>query len=167
MQSLYADGGVVGRNPSPFGGTWAWCLVEDDQLVCEDSGLILPQDGYGHKLTNNVSELFALCSALEAMSEGWRGVVHSDSEVTIGRVFLGWALRGVPPRLVEQLRRVQLRLQFDLRGLRWVLLQGHPTRADLEKGVGVKRGLPVSKWNVYVDKLCQEQARRVQEMQVA
>ena len=25
--ALYADGGVIGSNPSSLGGTWAWCGV--------------------------------------------------------------------------------------------------------------------------------------------
>jgi hypothetical protein len=38
--SVYADGGVIGANPSPKGGTWAWCHVNDaDHRVKSGSGL--------------------------------------------------------------------------------------------------------------------------------
>jgi hypothetical protein len=27
--AVYADGGIIHRNPSPVGGTWSWCHVDD------------------------------------------------------------------------------------------------------------------------------------------
>jgi hypothetical protein len=41
---LYTDGGVIGANPSPFGGTWAYCIVDtaDNQRVTCNSGVITP-----------------------------------------------------------------------------------------------------------------------------
>jgi ribonuclease HI len=161
-QVLYADGGVISRNPSPIGGTWAWCLVQTDGdnegQMRTGSGVIPATEGYGGSVSNNVSELVAAVSALESVPAFWRGTLCSDSQVTLGRLFLGWPLRGVPEPLVKRLRRVQLRLQDDLEHVRSQLLQGHPTKADLERGAGAKRGLPVSQWNVWCDRRCGELA---------
>lgn len=57
--ALYCDGGVIGRNPSKFGGTWAWCAVDEtgarviersDRIDCRPFQLI----------TNNHTEQIAI-----------------------------------------------------------------------------------------------------------
>jgi hypothetical protein len=88
----------------------------------------------------------------------WQDRFYSDSQVTLGRVFLDQHLRGVPDPLVNRLRRIQIRLHGDLSRMKYQLLQGHPTRADLASGIGAKRGLPVSRWNAWCDRRCQEEA---------
>ncbi len=41
ITKLFADGGVIIKNPSPFGGTWAYCGVdENDERIIEASGFI-------------------------------------------------------------------------------------------------------------------------------
>lgn len=45
METLYCDGGVLGKNPSEHGGVWAWRLVNDqpgNNIVHERSGLLVP-----------------------------------------------------------------------------------------------------------------------------
>ncbi len=161
-QALYTDGGCIQRNPSSIGGTWAWVLVEDGRVFAEDGQIVASASGVipanGTPVSNNVAELVAAVRGLEALPRGWSGRFCCDSQVTIGRLFWGYPFRGVPQELVERAQKAVRNLW-----IRPVLLQGHPTKADLERGIGVKRGLPVSKWNVAVDRMCQEEARKCLE----
>ena len=151
--AIYADGGVIGRNPSPLGGTWAWCQVAGDEFLCGAAGTILPIDVGAAVVTNNVTEYFALAKALRYLPDGWSGPVYSDSQITLGRFFWGWKNEQIPPRW-QQALRVQL---ARLGTLDPVLLDGHPTRAQLAAGIG-KRGNPVSRWNCWCDEQCRRQA---------
>lgn len=156
--ALYADGGVIGANPSPIGGTWAWCLVNaSGQRVCEYSGTLLASPELPF-VTNNVSELVALVNGLEALPHGWSGTVYSDSWVSLQRVFLAAKLKNVPDWLVDRLQTLQR--SRKLATMSYVLLDGHPTKAQLAAGVG-KRGAPVSEHNVFCDAECNRRAREV------
>lgn len=156
--ALYADGGVIGANPSPIGGTWAWCLVDArGQRVCEYSGTLLATPELPF-VTNNVTELVALVNGLEALPHGWSGTVYSDSWVSLQRVFLAAKLKNVPGWLVDRLQALQS--SRKLASMSYVLLDGHPTKAQLTAGVG-KRGAPVSVHNVWADTECQRRAREV------
>ena len=43
--ALYTDGGVIGQNPSPIGGTWAWCMVGADGTRTRHAyGYVTPAD---------------------------------------------------------------------------------------------------------------------------
>jgi hypothetical protein len=43
IHTVYADGGVVNINPSPIGGTWAFCHVDaNGGRIREESGRIEP-----------------------------------------------------------------------------------------------------------------------------
>ena len=171
--SLYADGGTLGPgNPSPFGGTWAWCLVdEQDVPVQSQAGLVLPATNGKYRdpavvrgidlsiyidtvsddvVTNNQSEFYAILHGLEAMGARWSGQVCSDSQVTLGRFFDRWKLTNIPSEWAKRMGNV-LRRTGQLTP---VLHQGHPTKADLVSGLGKKRNLPVSKWNVWCDEEC-------------
>jgi ribonuclease HI len=163
--ALYADGGVIDRNPSPLGGTWAWCLVDSlDVRLRTGSGVITPAEARLEDVTNNVTELLAVVRGLEALPDGWRGTVYTDSAVTIRRVFLHAPLRGVPTWLIERLR---LQLQrLDLSQSRYVLLSGHPTRDELARGVG-RDGRPVSIHNVWCDRACQQAAQQWRQQREA
>ncbi|MCL5265164.1 MAG: hypothetical protein M1343_08245 [Chloroflexi bacterium] len=152
ISALYSDGGVILHNPSNIGGTYAWCHVEDDQIVDHGSSIILAT--LDMQITNNVAEYVAAVSALESVPNNWSGYLCSDSQVTLGRLFQGWKLDGIPS---EWARRATDAL-FRLGDVRGILLQGHPNKADLLRGVGAKRNLPVSKWNVHCDRECQRQA---------
>lgn len=155
--ALYADGGVIGVNPSPLGGTWAWCTVDaDGARVRWDAGVLTPA-AVGGAVTNNTTELLALVNGLEALPAGWVGAVYSDSWVSLQRVFLGAKLNNVPVWLVDRLQAIQR--GGALAAMRYVLLDGHPTKAQLAAGVG-KRGNPVSEHNVWCDLMCQQLGRR-------
>lgn len=75
--------------------------------------------------------------------------------IALGRVFKGWRGKNLPSNVVERTKAATARMGE----VKHVLLQGHPTKADLERGTGAKRGLPVSKHNVWRDKECSRQAK--------
>lgn len=161
--AVYADGGVIGRNPSPRGGTWAWLHVATESRVVDDpkpliaacgAGIVRPERILDLPVTNNQTEYLALLRALHALPDGWSGPVYSDSAVTLGRFFAGWRHRQIPPRWEAAMREQVARLGT----LRPVLLDGHPTRAQLAAGSG-KRGNPVSDFNVLCDQRCGALAR--------
>lgn len=156
-QALYTDGGVIQINPSPFGGTWAWCLVEAGQRIRHDSGVLLPAPDCP-VITNNVTELYALVAGIEALPADWAGLIYSDSWVSLQRVFLGAKLKNVPEWLVERLQVI--RQSGRLSQMAYVLLDGHPTQAQLLAGRG-KRGGPVSEFNVWCDEECNRVGREV------
>ena len=152
--TLFADGGIIGRNPSPIGGTWAWVAVDAaGDVVAQASGIIPAPPG--GTVSNNLAEFVAVVQALEQMPDGWAGTLASDSAVTLGRLCQEWKLTGLPWTWI---RRGMLVLQ-RLGPITPLLLQGHPTRADLARGIGAKRGYPVSIHNVTCDRLCQEAGR--------
>jgi hypothetical protein len=155
---LYTDGGVIGVNPSPIGGTWAWCLVDvtGKRVQC-DSGIITPADAQLPGVTNNLTELLAIIKGREALPYAWSGTIHSDSWVSLQRVFLAAKLKNVPPWLVTRLHTLQRDGWFS--GCSWKLLDGHPTKAQLAAGVG-KRGGMVSIHNVFCDAECTRLARQ-------
>jgi ribonuclease HI len=155
--ALYTDGGVVGANPSRIGGTWAYCLVDAaGERVVEASGVITPIQANVVAVTNNVTELLALVYGLERLPMGWTGTVYSDSWVSLQRVFLAAKLKNVPHWLVQRLQALQK--SGKLADMAYVLLDGHPTKAELLAGIG-KRGHPVSEHNVWADEACQKAAR--------
>lgn len=158
-QALYTDGGVIQVNPSPFGGTWAWCLVEAGQRIRQDSGILLPTADYP-AITNNVTELYALVAGIEALPLDWSGIVFSDSWVSLQRLFLGAKLKNVPAWLVERLQAI--RTSGRLSRMTYVLLDGHPTAAQLQIGRG-KRGGPVSEFNVWCDAECNRVGREARD----
>jgi ribonuclease HI len=152
--AIYADGGVIKKNPSVIGGTWAWCGVDaDGNRVIGEGGVVAAPSG--RTISNNHMEQIALVKAMEAMPEGWSGMVYSDSQVALGRVFLNWATNNLPKNIIERTNAARLRLGK----LQWRLLQGHPTKAELATGWGKKRDLPVSIHNVWCDEECTRQAK--------
>lgn len=155
---IFADGGVIRKNPSPIGGTWAWCSVDaDGNRVIEKSGVVPATET--RTVSNNHTEQIAITLALEAMPEGWSGIVHSDSMIALGRVFKGWKENNLPSNIGKRSRQAVARLGR----IETILLQGHPTKADLESGVGKKRGYPVSIHNVWCDKACGKAAEKYLE----
>lgn len=152
MSELYTDGGVIGINPSGIGGTYAYCLIEDDKIILSDAGVIIPNSG--NRITNNHSEFTAALMGLEALPDGWSGNLCSDSQVTLGRLRSDWKLNNVPCEWVTRARNALARLGKVIP----VLIQGHPTKQELNRGMG-NRGYPVSKWNVYCDHECNRVAK--------
>lgn len=152
---LFADGGLCGANGSATAGTWAYVIVQDCQRVESGSGVLTAATIGLPTISNNVTELYALCKGMRALGEGWRGTICSDSHVTLCRRFPTAKMEGVPEPLIRFAR-----CQFSrfVRTCNWVLLDGHPTRAQLAAGVGKRQG-PVSQWNVWCDKECTKQAK--------
>jgi ribonuclease HI len=152
--AVYCDGGVIKKNPSPIGGTWAWCGVNSEGVRVVERGGVVPVNGI-RLITNNHTEQMAICKALEEMPDGWSGIIYSDSQVALGRVLWGWSTKNLPQNVIDRTRAAVARLG----PLKGVLLQGHPTKADLERGIGAKRSLPVSVHNVWCDEECGRQSR--------
>lgn len=156
--AVYADGGVIKKNPSPIGGTWAWCAVDSDgNRVIEKSGVVPATEV--RTVSNNHTEQIAITLALEALPDGWSGTVYSDSQIALGRVFKGWKENNLPKNISERSKKAAARLG----NIETVLLQGHPTKTDLETGIGKKRGLPVSIHNVWCDKACGKESEKYQK----
>lgn len=149
VTAIYADGGVIMKNPSAIGGTWAWCGVNAlNNRIIEKYGAIPAPPS--RPVTNNHTEQIAITMALESMPDNWSGTVYSDSQTAIGRVFYGWKESNLPRNISERSKAALSRMGE----IKTVLLQGHPTKADLERGIGKKRNLPVSPHNVWCDKAC-------------
>jgi ribonuclease HI len=149
--SLYADAGVIQKNPSTLGGMYAWVLVnEKNKSIAQDAVFVSPKL-FGGKVTNNNVELLAIIRGLAYAQANKLYVTHvySDSEVSLGRLFYGYSWREVAGYVEEQ------RKGITINGAKPVLLNGHPTKKQLQEGIG-RTGRPVSKWNVYCDKLCTE-----------
>ena len=151
----YADGGCIGINPSPDGGTWAFRLIGFGEVIlAERSGIVLPAEAGLPTISNNYTELLACLRALQSLPDGWEGVLHTDSQVTLLRLTRDRpSFNGIPEEMVEETWRQRKRMGK----LTLVLLDGHPTRAHLLAGVG-KRGYPVSEHNVACDKACTRQS---------
>lgn len=150
IYTLYVDGGVIGSNPSPKGGVWAWCLVNSlERRIACDSGIVRPKDYGLRNITNNLTELLAAINGLEAMDQEWRGKIWTDSRITFLRLIKkNTKFNGIPGELVT--RCFQLR---NNRKWRAHLLKGHPTKKDLRKG-HTDKYKPVSIHNVWCDKEC-------------
>lgn len=153
MRKLYADGGVVAKNPSPIGGTWAWCLVQGDVLLSRDGGFISIFDMGYDVVTNNQTELLAVIKGLEFLPDDLDQLeICSDSNITLGRIFKNFTFNNIPGWMERDLREHKKRL-INFHKFTYTLIDGHPTVAQLESGFG-KRGHPTSRWNVLADNMC-------------
>lgn len=147
MNGLYVDGGVIITNPSKIGGTWACCYVENEAIVWSRSGVLTPAQATVKEVTNNQSEMYAILMGLLALPHEYKGKVFSDSMITIGRVSMGWKWKNIPQwghDLFFQARKCLV----DFNDIKFKHLDGHPTKAQLEAGIG-KNGNPVSKQKCY------------------
>lgn len=152
ITTIFCDGGVIwdgSAGGSTIGGTWAWVGTdENDELIISESGFIKMED---RETTNNHTEFIAAVKALEAMDAGWSGTLACDSKITLGRLFNGDNTKNLPNEWIVRARKALERLSV----VTPKHLDGHPTKAHLEAGIG-KRGNPVSKWNLFCDSLCNE-----------
>lgn len=156
MFELYCDGGCISRNPSLIGGTWAWCIVRDDTLIASASGMVSPSSERMAWISNNYTELLAAVLCLEhfrrEMGDKAKGILHTDSSVTRGR------LVGKKPKFANIPKELVNRAVEAKRSIAGViLLAGHPTAQEL--GVGRRGSTPVSKWNVLCDKMCSKESK--------
>jgi ribonuclease HI len=129
-------------------------------VLREESGLVLPEEVRLERITNNLTELLAAVRALEAMPDGWAGVLYTDSQITLFRVERrpGTAKRagmaGIPPDLIARRDHVHNRLgPYQV-----ALLGGHPTREELAAGKR-REGMPCSPHNVACDEACGRHSR--------
>lgn len=156
VAAVYCDGGVVGPNPSRLGGTWAWCWVDGSDIrIHQESGALSPEDLGLEVITNNHMELIAALKALASVGPDWRGVLHSDSLVTLSRLGKGSgasmpAFKGAPQWMVKEV--FEVRRTFTKYSAK--LVAGHPTRAELDAGTARRNGLPVSRHNCWCDQAC-------------
>lgn len=159
VRKVYTDGGIIGLNSKEGsrGGTWAYRYITEINSYIDRCGLLLPSDNEGFVVTNNHTELLALLLALENLPNDWHGQLFSDSMVSLGRLFLSWKWTNVPSFMHHKYQVLRERMtHWD--NIYWTLLDGHPTKKQLESGYG-KRGHPVSEHNVACDKMCSELAR--------
>lgn len=154
---LFTDGGVVGRNPSRRGGTWAWCIVVNDAIVRRGSGIVTPSDLDREEVTNNDTEAFAAVRGLRyvlSLDPDWNGEWWTDSHVTLCRLTSS-PLHKMPPwlqKIAASLRRGRTYVP--------VLCAGHPTTKEITTGRRSRNGLPTSIWNKWCDEECTKIARK-------
>lgn len=153
ITELYCDGGVIGTNPSAIGGTYAVRLVFDGREPW-GYGAVIPATDMGGTVTNNQTEMMALLKGLAKLPDDFSGTIYSDSQVTLGRAFMGWKWKNIPTWM-HKLYQVERKRLVNWDQIKYVLLDGHPTRAQLQAGVG-KRGHPVSEHNVWCDEACRK-----------
>lgn len=152
INELYVDGGVIRKNPSPIGGTWAARVISNKVVVAEYCGVITPDHAKMTTISNNLTEMLALVRGLEFLPSDWIGTVFSDSEVTLGRAFKGYKWGGIPNWLEREFRRQKARL-LNWHDFEYVNLQGHPTIDEIKAKIS-KTGRPVSHHNKWCDDAC-------------
>jgi ribonuclease HI len=166
MSILYADGGVIGANPSSVGGTWAYVLVHnDDETILEQDSGVITLEVMETPCTNNQMEFYAILRGMIAANPNTLTMVCSDSNVSLGRFFKGWSITNIPEWMLEMYRGIKRMYHTNsFTGaikMKYTLIDGHPTLAQLKSGIG-KRGHQTSKWNVLVDRLCNDEAHDYQ-----
>jgi ribonuclease HI len=77
---IHTDGSCLG-NPGP--GGWAYIIVQDGAPRKEDSG-------HCSETTNNRMEMIAAIEALKTLVPSQSVVLHSDSQLLIKTMTLGW-----------------------------------------------------------------------------
>lgn len=163
---VFADGGMVGGNPSDLGGTYAyrvrfrlpkwteWVLYKSaNALVVADGG----------QVTNNITEMIAVLEGVEAALEITelpdRLQIYSDSWLTLQRLFLGASTTNLPTPVYMRMIGIRHVLKAMGKRVGYALLDGHPTRQHLADGVG-KNGGPVHYLQHECDVACREIARQ-------
>ena len=156
--ALYSDGGTIYSNPSPHGVTWAWCGVDaNGNRIIERSGFVPAAE----MTTNNQSEFLAATLALEAMPAGWAGTLHTDSRLTIERLFEGRWPTNIPAEVGKRAAIATGRMGK----VAAVLMHGHPTKAEIAEGKG-KSGRPASIHNQWCDEACGRESEKYFALQV-
>ena len=150
--AAYCDGGVIERNPSKIGGTWAYCHVTEAELM-SNYGVITPDDVGLAVITNNLTELYAAVRCLESLPQGWDGVLHTDSLVTLNRLIHARSFTGVPRWLIDRTLKLRRNSKWNVN-----LVVGHATKEELRRGYRIRNKLPTSRINSLVDELCRRAA---------
>lgn len=156
-EEIFCDGGVALSNPSPICGTWAFIYVQDDVVIKEESGVLLPVHLGERTITNNQSELYSMVRALEALPDGIDVTAYSDSQCTLmrcARIARGQA----PTKTMNQELYDRAEAALSRLGVvEFKHVKGHPNRQDLARG-HTSKGQKVSVHQVRADALCTEQA---------
>jgi len=138
MVEIYTDGACKG-NPGP--GGWG-VLLKQDGMVREFHG------GEAHT-TNNRMELIAVIRALEALANGTRARVHTDSQYVqlgISTWIRDWKKRGWRTADKKPVKNEDLWRRLDelagLHDIEWIWVRGHVgnvgnERADELANLGV------------------------------
>lgn len=161
---LYADGGVIGKNPSPIGGTYAYRILDaSEQHILVEHADVIPANFTNPFITNNLTEMLAIIAALPHISPDADVHIFSDSQITLGRLFQGWKWKNIPLWLHARYQAQRQRLP-KFHSYQYTLLSGHPTQAHLATGIG-KRGYPVSIHNAWCDHACTQAAKSYTALQ--
>ena len=158
---VYTDGGVIKKNPSTIGGTWAYRFVEGFPFH-SNAGTLTKTEVLGDKVTNNQTEMIAVILALLDVPHDFAGTVYSDSMITIGRMSMGYKWKNIPQWMQDLHAQNKERL-VNWDKIQWVNLKGHPTKKALSTGIDESGGRPVSIHNVWCDKECGRMADLVLE----
>jgi len=162
--AVYADAGLLTVNPSDIGGAWAYVFVDkSDRVVSEEAAYVLKKTLKVTTVSNVVMEQIAILKAMEALPAGWNGTIYSDCEPALTRVISDYQLthgmkrypaaeNNLPPVVSKRSKNAAAKLGQ----VEFVLLEGHPSKKALERGIG-RKNLPVSKFNVRADELCNRQ----------
>ena len=141
--ALYADGGVVARNPSVLGGTWAWCGVDERGWRWQEhGGFVLARDiapPLPPVVTNNQMEWLACsrrsrlrakagtaCCTPTASPPSAVAVPAGDAGMQYPSEVL--VPRGLPLEWFVQMRGIIAYQRVELHHLK-----GHPTAVDLRR----------------------------------
>lgn len=155
MLFIYVDGGVISRNPSPYGGTYAYRLVHEDGNVLSEGCEIILYPG----CTNNMSEYLAALYGMTKTPSNIPATLFSDSQITLGRIFHGWKTNGIFEQWKNKMNTEYNRLKGFLLH---EIVDGHPTKLQLSIGIG-KRGNKCNINNVWCDKACQQKSKQFLE----
>ena len=157
--ALYSDGSVVARNPSPYGGSWAWCGVDQGGTrIIEQSGFLAPSVRM-NRVTNNHTEFVAALSALAAMPDKWTGYLYTDSQVTMQRITaIRESAAAQPANLPDAWVKRAAAVLNRLGPVHLYLVAGHPNAEALATG-WTPNGVRVSPHNVGCDQECARRNR--------
>jgi ribonuclease HI len=113
---IYTDGSCLG-NPGP--GGWAYIIRDGEHNT----------EGYGseRETTNNRMELMAAIRALKALRNARSVVLHSDSQLLIKTMTLGWK-RKANHDLWAELDRLR-----TVHEITWQWVRGHNGHAENER----------------------------------
>lgn len=130
ITSITADGGLRVINPSPFGGMWAFRLLNAaGEPVIQASGIVLPAEL--HPLTtvqNNLTEVLALLIGLEYLSDESPVLIRTDSLNAIRVITEPQRTRDwLTTDLNDRVRKVTARVKVT----GFELLAGHPKVKNL------------------------------------
>ena len=135
---IYTDGACKG-NPGP--GGWGVLLKRDGRLREFHGGEV--------HTTNNRMELLAVIRALEALEQGTRAQLHTDSQYVhlgISKWIRDWKRRGWRTADKKPVKNVDLWRRLDelagLHEIEWIWVRGHEgnlgnERADALANLGV------------------------------